>query len=489
VFRKDPAGRFTFANDRFRQTVGQTADQILGRTDFDFYPRELAEKYHADDQRVIQSGAALEMEEAHQLPNGNKIFVQIVKTPLYDAEGHVIGLQGIFWDITERKQLEEQFRQAQKMDAIGQLAGGVAHDFNNLLTVIQGYAQLLLTENGLRSEGREPLNLILSAAERAGNLTRQLLAFSRKQVLQPEVLDCQEVVDTMTKMLRRLIGENILLELSRPPAPAHIRADRGMVEQVLLNLVVNARDAMPSGGQLTIAVATAAIDDGYRRLHPEATAGQFVCLSVGDTGHGIAPEHLPHIFEPFFTTKAPGKGTGLGLATVYGIVRQHQGWLEVASTVGKGATFRIFLPAINAAQAASPPMGTMTPAALRGIETILLVEDDPLVRRLTRITLERVGYQVLEAESGPAALAVWRQRAPEVAVLLSDLVMPGGLSGFDLADQLRKERPQLKIIFISGYSQEALEQASLLGPGRCFLRKPFTAQQLGETVRHCLDGK
>ena len=384
---------------------------------------------------------------------------------------------------------QEQLRQSQKLEAIGQLAGGVAHDFNNLLTVIRGNTELvLMSPSQLSPVGVECLNQTVAAADRAAKLTRQLLAFSRKQVMQSQPLNLSEVVSNMSKMLKRIIGEHIQLQCCCGSGLPQTEADAGMLEQVLVNLVVNARDAMPRGGQLIIRTGAKVFGPQDTRSHEEARPGQFVTLEVSDTGTGIAPEHLPHIFEPFFTTKDIGKGTGLGLATVYGILKQHQGWIEVATQVGLGSTFTIFLPAIQD----SVPQ---TPAAFEaaylpgGHETILLVEDEESVRSLTRRLLEKFGYTVHEASSGRAALELCRGGSVRFDLLLTDIIMPGGVSGRDLAAQLRDANPALKVIFISGYSGEALghETEFVRQTQSRFLSKPCSPQLLLQTMRQSLD--
>ena len=394
-------------------------------------------------------------------------------------------------DISERKALEEQLRQAQKMEAVGQLAGGVAHDFNNLLAVIRGNAELLLMEElQVPPEGRECMQHVVEASERAANLTRQLLAFSRKQILQPQALVLNEIIANLTKMLKRIIGENINLQCQYAAALAHVQADPGMMEQVLLNLVVNARDAMPAGGQLRVATSQLRLDEAHARAYPEARAGDFVCLSVSDTGSGIAPEVLPRIFEPFFTTKEVGKGTGLGLVIVYGIVKQHQGWIEVSSRVGAGTTFKVFLPAISA-PASSAAVAEAAVDLPGGAETILLVEDESAVRVITRRVLVSQGYRIREAANAREALAVWRSHAAHIDLLLTDMMMPGQMTGRDLAEELRKLKPDLKVIFMSGYSTEVVGNLTdyIQRTGSLFLQKPVAVRTLLETVRKFLDGK
>jgi two-component system cell cycle sensor histidine kinase/response regulator CckA len=384
----------------------------------------------------------------------------------------------------ERRKLEEQLRQSQKMDAIGQLAGGVAHDFNNILTVIQGNAELALkSDQQLNQLTRDFLIQITKASERAAKLTRQLLAFGRKSSVQLESLKLEEVIGNLTKMLDRIVGEDIRLEC-HCSGQSYIRGDAGMMEQVLLNLVVNARDAMPQGGRVTITAQSVTIGEKTTQAHAEARSGEFVCLSVRDNGTGIAPENLSRIFEPFFTTKEVGKGTGLGLATVYGIVKQHQGWINVQSQLGEGTVFEIFLPAVQGARNGATVSDTE--AMVRGgTERILLVEDDEAVRSMTRQTLESFGYQVMEAVSGLEALQI----RSEYDLLLTDMVMPGGVTGRELAERLRTQIPGLKVIFSSGYSSNVTgtDTNFFQRPGTYFLQKPYHVDALIYTVRKCLD--
>jgi len=397
--------------------------------------------------------------------------------------------QFIARDITERKKLEEQLRQSQKLEAIGQLAGGVAHDFNNMLAVIGGNAELLLLDAGQYTPvTNQCLKQIMAASERAADLTRQLLAFSRKQVMQSELLLLNKVVADLSKMLKPIIGEHIDLECRYAPQLPFVRADAGMIEQVIFNLAVNARDAMPRGGHLLIATGTASLDAAHPHDQPSAGAGEFVCLTVTDTGSGIAPEHLPRIFEPFYTTKEIGKGTGLGLATVYGIVQQHQGRIEVSSPPGEGATFKIFLPAIPAPAAAVAAPKAETRAS-GGAETIMLVEDDYAVRATTRRVLESQGYRIYEATTAREALEVWRGHAEEIALLLSDVVMPQGLTGRELCERLRAQRPTLKVILMSGHSADVIGQDTefFRRTKSYFVQKPFSSQALLQIVRRCLD--
>jgi hypothetical protein len=390
-------------------------------------------------------------------------------------------------DITERKRLEEQLLQSQKMEAIGQLAGGMAHDFNNILTVTHGHALLLLGEKNLSKSAKESAQQIAQAAERAAGLTRPLLAFSRRQVMQLRRLDLNEVLGTMTTMLGRMLGEDIVLQLKYWPQPAQLQANASMIEQVLLNLAVNARDAMPKGGQLAIEISVTSVGANAATSHPEAYPGEFVCLGVVDNGGGIAPENLRRIFEPFFTTKEAGKRTGLGLTTVYGIVKQHRGWIEAESELGKGASFRIFLPESKAKDGVAARRPAKQ-SVRGGTETILVVEDEAPVRELVCKLLSGYGYKVLQAETGVKALQVWRRSKGKIQLLLTDLVMPDRLNGRELAEQLRKNRPQLKVIFSSGYSADVVGKDFVLKRDQYFLQKPYDLQKLAFTVRSCLDG-
>jgi two-component system cell cycle sensor histidine kinase/response regulator CckA len=389
-------------------------------------------------------------------------------------------------DVTERLSLEAQLRQSQKMESVGQLAGGIAHDFNNLLTVINGHSGLLLADTTLNPKAADRVREISEAARRAADLTRQLLAFSRKQELHPQVVDLNEVVNNVMKMLRRILGEDIALDWSFAPNLPPVKADLGMIEQVLLNLAVNSRDAMPRGGRLRIATSSLMIDAGYVHLNPEAAPGRAVCLTFADTGCGIAPEHLPRIFEPFFTTKGIERGTGLGLATVYGIIKQHQGWIKVNSRLNEGTTFEIFLPA-STQRPGETPLPTAPPQVIGGTETLLVVEDEAPLRKLIQHILESYGYKVLEAANGNAALEIWQDQRRKIDLLFCDLVLPDGMSGPELAQLLQRSKPGLKVIFTSGYDTERVSREFVLSQGARFIQKPFHARKLAEAVHDCLN--
>jgi signal transduction histidine kinase/HAMP domain-containing protein/ActR/RegA family two-component response regulator len=390
-------------------------------------------------------------------------------------------------DITDRLNLEEQLRQSQKMESVGQLAAGVAHDFNNMLTIIQGHSSALLAKPTLPSNILDPLQAIYFAAERAAGLTRQLLMFSRKNVIQSDLLDLREVVSNMSRMLERLLGETIQLECLPPPELPAMEGDTGMIEQVIMNLSVNARDAMPRGGMLTIGLDTVTIDDGYAKAHADARAGRFIRLRVTDTGIGMDVPTLHRIFEPFFTTKEVGKGTGLGLATVYGIVKQHEGWIEVNSEPGNGSTFDVFFPASDRIIQPKPTQPVPVDATTGGSETILIVEDEPVLREMARDILSEYGYRIFEASSGREALNTWLRKMNQIDLLLTDMVMPEGVSGADLAKQLRLNHPHLKVIFTSGYTTTEVKTDLLVKMNARFLQKPYTHADLAKTVRDCLD--
>jgi two-component system cell cycle sensor histidine kinase/response regulator CckA len=396
------------------------------------------------------------------------------------------GLGSQIAQFIKRKQVEEQFRQAQKMEAIGQLAGGIAHDFNNVLTVINGHSSMLLDREGFEPDVLEALRQVLSAGERAANLNRQLLAFSRQQEMRFEPLDLNAVVGDVGKMLRRLIGENMDLRFDYAPSLPTVLADEGMIEQVLMNLVVNARDAMSKGGRMKLSTARSTMVAGDVLRNPDARPGEFVCLTVEDTGAGIPPEILPHVFEPFFTTKEAGKGTGLGLATVFGIVKQHNGWIEVESQVGVGTVFKVLLPAApEATVAAISKPASQTVGG--GSETILLVEDEDSVRSLAIMVLQKYGYRVLEAISSDDALKVWARHSERIDLLLTDMVMPGDMTGRELGDRLKGIKPGLKVILASGYSHDNMRKHVPARDSECFLQKPYSPRALAETVRKVLD--
>ncbi len=444
----------------------------------------------ADRARVIgalERGETLQdVEMQGRRRDGVLIWVTVNVRPVKAATGRTLHYEWSLADITERRQLESQLRQAQKMEAVGQLAGGVAHDFNNLLTVIGGRCYLMLTKLAPDDALRREVELVRGAAERAARLTHQLLAFSRKQVLEPRVLDLNETVTGIEPLLRRLIGEDIEIRVTHGSDLGRVKADAGQVEQVILNLAVNARDAMPQGGRLVLETANVAVDERAARRAHELTPGRYVVLSVTDSGHGMDAATRAQIFEPFFTTKEVGKGTGLGLATVYGIVKQSDGFIEVESEPGRGASFKVYLPRVEEAVAV-PEAAKASGTRLGGSETVLLVEDDENLRMLAREILTVQGYTVLEAAVPSDALRIHQAHPDRIDLLLTDIVMPE-MNGRQLADRLKVARPEMAVLFMSGYTGAALgergEVAEFTGP---LLQKPFTPDGLSRRVRELLD--
>ncbi len=394
----------------------------------------------------------------------------------------------MFEDVTDRLSLSEQLRQSQKMESVGQLAAGVAHDFNNILTIIHGHTGMLIAKKQLQAEIIDPVQQIADAATRATELTRQLLAFSRKQEMRPKTLDLNDVIHKLSKMLKRVVfGFSIDIDFEYGSELACVEGDTGMIEQILLNLTVNARDAMDGGGKLKIRTCLKEIDAAHAARIPDAKAGSFICLAVTDTGCGMSAETQRKIFEPFFTTKGPGKGTGLGLSTVYGIVKQHQGWLEVDSELGKGTTFSVLLPASSNALEKVVVEEAVSAVSLAGSETILILEDELILLELAQDILREYGYTMLPATSSEEALEIWKDKSNEVDLLLTDIVMPSGLSGRELAEKLVQEKPSLKVIFASGYTAETAIEGLTLEEGLNFLAKPYTPQHLIKTVRNRLE--
>jgi PAS domain S-box-containing protein len=461
----------------------QSLEQVAGQSVYPFVAPE-----HRRDFRALTEGAFAGREgqlefEAVGL-KGTRRWLDTHVVPLRDSQDRITAALGITRDVTERKRLEAQLLQAQKLEAVGRLAGGVAHDFNNLLTVISGYCELLLRRLQAADPGHAGLQEIQRAADRGSSLVRQLLAFSRKQVLEPKVLDLNAVVNGLEQMLGRLIGEDVELVFRLDPGLGQVRADPGQLEQVLVNLAVNARDAMPQGGRLLIETRNADLDPPYAANHLGAKPGAYVLLEVTDTGVGMDEETQAHVFEPFFTTKEPGQGTGLGLATVYGIVVQSEGYISVYSELGKGTSFKIFLPRLEAALEAA--VQEEAPQFSRGVETVLLVEDEKPLRELTRVLLREAGYTVLEAGQGEEALQVAARHPGPLHLLVTDMVMPG-MGGRELAERLSALHPDLKVLYISGYSPEVVTRQGSLEPGRLFLQKPFKAASLLLKVREALD--
>jgi PAS domain S-box-containing protein len=480
----DPEGTIVYVNPAFERVTGYAREEALGQN-----PRIL--KSGVQDPSVyVRMWAALTAGEAwaghlvNRRKDGSFFEEEATISPVHDASGRLVNFVAVKRDVTEEARLHQQFLQAQKMEAIGRLAGGVAHDFNNVLGVISGYGEMVLRRLPAEDPLRAKLEQILRASDRAAALTRQLLAFSRSQVLQPKVLDLNIVVSDMEKMLRRLIGEDVELVTTLDPRIGSVKADPGQLEQVLMNLAVNARDAMPQGGRLTIETRNVELDAAYVALHTVVESGPFVLVSVTDTGGGMDAETRTRIFEPFFTTKELGKGTGLGLSTVYGIVKQSGGYIWVYSEPGFGSTFKIYLPRVDEAR------DTLTreelPAPPPGTETVLLVEDDELLREVLQETLERNGHQVLVARDGAEALQIVDGHPDPIQLLLTDLIMPG-MTGRTVADHIAAARPGIKVLMISGYTDDAVVRQGLLDEGVAFLGKPFTPETLLRKVREVLD--
>ena len=477
-------GYIAECNDAMAQLhgFGQARD-LVGRTLADFVdPSPLVGAFL---ERFVRSGYRLtEWESQGRYSEGR---IRTVRTSMIGIveKGHLVRTWGIQRDVTDRLHLEEQLRNAQQLEAIGRLAGGVAHDFNNILSIIMGHGELLLATVGEDERARNGLEQIRRAADRAASLTQQLLAFSRKQVLQPKVLHLNEAVADVQKMLSRVIGEDIELVATLHPSLVSVKADPGQVEQVLMNLAVNARDAMPQGGKL--AMETSNVDIGEEQARDlDLHAGRYVMLTVADTGHGMDAATLSHIFEPFFTTKPMGKGTGLGLATVYGIVKQSGGSIQVESEAGHGTAFRIYLPAAEGELHLQRGQSA-TQKVAGGSETILIAEDEPDLRELTRIFLEGYGYKVLEASSADKAIQTAEIFAEPIHLLLTDVIMPG-MSGRQLAERILSKRPQTKIVYMTGYTDDMVVQHKVLEPGVQLLQKPFTKAELAMKVRSTLDG-
>ena len=433
-----------------------------------------------------ESGGSWTGEFLVQGKSGKPFPAMLTSSPVRDERGEVLGMVGVSIDVTERRNLEEQFRQSQKMDAVGRLAGGIAHDFNNLLTVIRLNTEMVMDSFDPTDPRSEDVRQIRHAAERASALTRQLLAFSRKQILQPRVLDLNSVVGNLEPMLKRLIGEDVTIG-STCNARGYIVADPGQLEQVLVNLVVNARDAMPEGGKISIETTNVSLDEGYSSEHSPVLPGRYVMLAVADTGVGMSRDTREHAFDPFFTTKEAGKGTGLGLATVYGIVKQSGGYVWIYSEPGLGTTLKLYFPEVSAAAAFNSPDAVLpAKTAERGSETILLVEDEEAVRGLTSRILQRQGYRVLAAQHGREAMDIATREEGIIHLVLTDIVMPG-MNGRGLVERLSGIRPAIKSLYMSGYTDDDIVRRGFIEPSRSFLQKPFTSEGLLRTVRKVLD--
>ncbi len=480
VFYKDTQLRYLGCNRAFAAFMGCPASELIGKTPQDFAAtRELGDAYLASDRELLEKPGSQIYETKVRYSNGEMREVMLHKATFTRPDGTIGGLVGLMLDITERKRLEVQLREAQKMEAMGRLAGGIAHDFNNLMTIITGYGNLLRTALEDNPPLQEKVEEIIRAGEQANSLTRQLLAFTRRQMLQPRLLDLRSVLADMGKMLRRVVSEDIELVILSDAEPCLIHADCGQIQQVIMNLVINARDATPKGGKITLAVTN---QEENGRVPAGTQPGPYVRLTVRDTGHGMDAETRAHIFEPFFTTKEHGKGTGLGLATVYGIVQQTGGHIEVESGPGRGAAFYIFF---QRAEGELPEDEEQAVACepTQGSETILVVEDQDGLRTLVCEILSRNGYTVLPSENGRAALQLAARHSGRIELMITDLVMPQ-MGGREVAQGLPASHPETKVLFMSGYVEDVDE---LLAHGHAFIDKPFAPEALLQKVRQVLD--
>ena len=485
IWTIDDQGQTTFVNRALAQMLGYTIEEMTGRPLFSL----LHERDHTtvvDNMAQLRKGIPAQFDMTLHRRDGREVATMVSTNPFLDRNGRYTGALAMVTDVTERKHLEEQFHQSQKMEAFGQLAGGVAHDFNNLLTIISGYSDIILSTAKANDPIRDFVKNISEAGERAASLTRQLLAFSRKTVLEPKVLDLNEVIRETGKMLRRLIGEDILLTTVLDPTISRVKVDPDQLGQVLMNLVVNARDAMPTGGNLTVESKNVELDEGYARLNSGVVPGKYVLLSVADSGSGMTEEVKARLFEPFFTTKGVGKGTGLGLAVVMGILKQSGGHVSVYSELNRGTTFKLYFPAVD--EQAGAAKGLSHFGDVRGTETVLLVEDEDGVRALALLVLQMKGYKVLEASDGKAAMRVVAKHQGPIHLLVTDVVMPG-MGGREVAEALQPGFPQMKVLYTSGYTDDAVVRHGILQAESSFLQKPYSPQALAKKVRQVLENK
>jgi PAS domain S-box-containing protein len=467
-------------NDKACDMHGFDKGALIG-TDIELLELEENRPAFRERRDRILNGEPLVFETQHSRKDGSKIALEISAKAI-EVEGKTI-IQSFYRDITERKKLEEQLRQSQKMESIGRLAGGVAHDFNNLLSCIIGYSEMALQRLPTENPAKEHIEIVKDSGVRAAALTRQLLAFSRKQILEMKVVNLTEIVQNMAKMLRRVIGEDVSLELNADPTVRNVKADAGQIEQVLLNLAVNARDAMSEGGRLIIEIDDVELDERYTARHEGVTPGSYVMLAVTDTGKGMSREVQEKIFEPFFTTKGM-KGTGLGLSTVYGIVKQQGGYIYVYSEIGKGSTFKIYFPATS--EAREQPVQKVEHAEPHGRETVLVVDDETYIRRLVVESLQTCGYQLLEASSGEEALKISDACGGTIDLLLTDVIMTG-MNGRELSDALKARRPSIKVLFMSGYTDNIIAHHGILDTGQVIIQKPISTRVLAHKVREVLN--
>ncbi len=493
IWLKDASGVYLSCNAIFERFFGAKEAAIVGKSDYDFVDKELADFFRENDRKAMAAGKPTSNEEWITFPDdGRRTLLYTTKTPMYDKDGILIGVLGVGRDISEIKsneeeriKLESQLQQIQKIESVGRLAGGVAHDFNNMLGVILGHAHLALMETDPVQPIHANLEEIRKAAERSADLTRQLLAFARKQTIAPKVLDLNETVSGMLKMLQRLIGEDIDLTWQPSAGLWSVKVDPSQIDQILANLCVNARDSITNMGKITIQTGNNVIDENYTANNMDATPGEYVTLTVSDNGSGIDKETMVHIFEPFFTTKGIGEGTGLGLATVFGAVKQNKGFINVYSEPGKGTTFSIYLPryAGNTRQGSTDGIVQATP---RGQETILLVEDEPAILNMASMLLSKQGYSVLQANTPSEAIRLAKENTTGIHLLMTDVVMPE-MNGRDLAKDLQTRYPQIKCLFMSGYTADVIAHHGVLDDGVHFIQKPFSLSNMAAKVREVLD--
>jgi two-component system, cell cycle sensor histidine kinase and response regulator CckA len=483
IFIVERDTRITYANRAATERFGVQCEDAIGKRLDQLFPPAEAAVVWDDILTVFTSGMRHSVERMFDTPHG-PLWLETWLVPMSSGGSEPDAVMGVARDVTGRKLLERQFLQAQKMEAVGQLAGGIAHDFNNLLTAIIGYSDLLMDRVGHDQALTADVREIKDAGERAGRLTRQLLAFGRKQVLTAQVVDLNDVVKELQKLLRRVIGEDIHLEIATRPDLERVKVDPCQIEQVVVNLAVNARDAMPRGGTIRIATRNVDLDLEFIERHPGASRGKHVALSVQDTGCGMTLEVLAHVFEPFFTTKGPGKRTGLGLATVHGIVTQSGGHIEIDSEPGRGTTVTLYFTSVTETAPPEPPIAAIEPAT--GTETILLVEDEPSLRHLMQRTLEQAGYSVLNAPTATEAVAMALEPGRRIDLLLSDVVMPD-LQGPDVAQRIVRVHPKIRVLYVSGFTSQIALECGTLSRRAVLLPKPFTLQALTAKVRECLD--
>jgi len=485
IVAKDLEGRYVLINSSAARLLGRPAGEIVGRDDTALFPADQAARSREADARV-RSGGESETAEEHVVVDGRRRTLLLTRSPLRDHDGRIIGVLGVARDVTQQRQLEERLSRAHRMESVARLAGGIAHDFNNLLTVVLGSAEILLDDLPRAYARRNDLEEIKTAATQAAQLTRQVLAYSRQQVLAPRLLDLNGLVGGMERTLRPLVGARIEVALDLAAQSGAVRVDSAQLEQAVVNLVMNARDAMPGGGRLQLATRNVVVDEAFAREHPPMRPGRYTTLAVRDSGVGMDEETQSHLFEPFFTTKPGRHGAGLGLATTYGIVKQSGGYIWTESAPGAGATFTIYLPWHEPLVAGAVPAADSSGAARGAGETVLVVDDEPAVRVVTKRILQRSGYAVLDAAGGAEALHALREHPGPVHLLLTDVIMPD-MNGREVARQVRGQRPGIRVVYMSGYSPEAIAHDGLLDEGAAFVRKPFESGLLLQTVRRALD--